>query len=77
MFWSKESASLGVLLVQGAAVVWSPHATNRADERGVSKLDAERVIKGGAALPAWICRQMGKNAGSLPVRMRMGTPLLS
>ena len=47
MYRSKESASLGVLLAQGAAVVWSPHAPDRADERGVSKLDAERVIRRG------------------------------
>lgn len=47
MFRSKESASLGVLLAQGAAIVWSPHATDRARERGVSKLVAERVIRRG------------------------------
>jgi uncharacterized DUF497 family protein len=47
MYQSKESASLGVLLAQGAAIVWSRHATERAHERGVSKLDAERVIRRG------------------------------
>jgi hypothetical protein len=47
MFRSKESASLGVLLAQGAQIVWSYHATERAHERGVSKLDAERVIRQG------------------------------
>jgi hypothetical protein len=47
MYRSKESASLGVLLAQGAAIVWSRNAIERAHERGVSKLDAERVIKGG------------------------------
>jgi len=47
MFRSKESASLGVLLGQGASIVWSRHATERAHERGVSKLDAERVIRRG------------------------------
>jgi uncharacterized DUF497 family protein len=47
MFRSKESASLGVLLTQGAAIVWSRHAIERAYERGVSKLDAERVIRRG------------------------------
>ena len=47
MFRSKESASLGLLLAQGAAIIWSRHATERAYERGVSKLDAERVIRRG------------------------------
>jgi uncharacterized DUF497 family protein len=47
MFRSKESASLGVLLGQGASIVWSRHATEGAHERGVSKLDAERVIRRG------------------------------
>jgi hypothetical protein len=47
LFRSKESASLGVLLAQGAAIVWSSHALERAHERGVSKLDAERVIRRG------------------------------
>ena len=47
MFRSKESASLGVLLAQAVAIVWSRHATERAHERGVSKLDAERVIRRG------------------------------
>lgn len=47
MFRSKENASLGVLLAKGAAIVWSRHATERAYERGVSKLDAERVIRRG------------------------------
>jgi uncharacterized DUF497 family protein len=47
MFRNKESASLGFLLAQGAAIVWSPHATDRARERGVSKFDAERVIRRG------------------------------
>jgi uncharacterized DUF497 family protein len=35
------------LLGQGASIVWSRHATERAHERGVSKLDAERVIRRG------------------------------
>ncbi len=47
MSQSNESASLGVLLAQGAAIVWSRHATERAHERGVSKLDAEHVIRRG------------------------------
>ncbi|MCA3420685.1 MAG: DUF4258 domain-containing protein [Roseomonas sp.] len=47
MFRRKESASLGVLLAQGAAIVWSRHALERAHERSVSKLDAERVIRRG------------------------------
>jgi uncharacterized DUF497 family protein len=47
MYRGKESASLGVLLAKGAAIVWSRHATERAHERGVSKLDAERVIRRG------------------------------
>ena len=47
MYQSKESASLGALVAQGAAIVWSRHATERAHERGVSKLDAEHVIRRG------------------------------
>ena len=47
MYRGKESASLGVVLAKGAAIVWSRHATERAHERGVSKLDAERVIRRG------------------------------
>ena len=36
------------MLAQGAAIVWSRHASERAHERGVSKLDAERVIRRGS-----------------------------
>jgi len=45
--FSKESAFLLALLSQGAKIVWSNHATERALERGVTKLDAERVIRRG------------------------------
>ena len=65
MFRNKESASLGFLLAQGAAVVWSPHAPDRADERGVSKLDAERVIKAG---PRYRPGYVGKWARTLAAR---------
>jgi hypothetical protein len=47
MTFSKERASLLALLSQGAEIVWSKHATERALQRGVTKLDAERVIKRG------------------------------
>jgi uncharacterized DUF497 family protein len=47
MTFSKERASLLALLSQGAEIVWSNHATERALERGVTKLDAERVIRRG------------------------------
>ena len=43
----RESAALKGLLSAGADIVWSHHATARARERGVSKLDAERVIRRG------------------------------
>ncbi|MCA3416074.1 MAG: DUF4258 domain-containing protein [Roseomonas sp.] len=47
MFRPEESAALRALLSKGAAIIWKPHAETRARERGVSKLDAQRVIERG------------------------------
>ena len=47
VFKPKEIFCLIGLLASGALDVWSRHATERAYERGVSKLDAERVIRRG------------------------------